>query len=417
MNLYFTNRVHSVYFYENTVTFALDVPISKSSTGLSFITKWICDGIDDIDMLTNKLALEFNLSDNTEEVKNMILSSTIYEQSLKDVFTFNVKEANLSPKINGILGRRYPQIVHVELTGTCNFECSHCYKNATHNGDYIDYELLHDKIYNRLKGIVPAIHFTGGEPTLHKHFADIVDLFCQDYIIQLSTNGSRIVYYPIDLFKKFQAIDVSLYGLSPDEYQINTGNANAFENVKQGCMNLKAASINYRVTVVLNNNNWIQMEDYIKYAIDVGAKNISFSVPMISGKNLSPSSDKWVISADTRKMIYKKLRWLQNTYKDIISIKDWTRNNYSDMWKFYPLDDSLRCGAGKGDWWMSEKFSFRPCSFLPNEYLNIDYQTWHEYLLCESEIDWKGAKTSLELFAQKNNLSLTDICPIFRKEG
>lgn len=84
------------------------------------------------------------------------------------------------------------------------------------------------------------------------------------------------------------------------------------------------------------------------------------------------------------------------------------------MWKMSPMDDSLRCGAGKHTWWMSEKFTFRPCAFLPDEYVNLDYNTWKDYIANNYKIDWKKAENALELFAADNNLEITDLCTIFR---
>ena len=85
------------------------------------------------------------------------------------------------------------------------------------------------------------------------------------------------------------------------------------------------------------------------------------------------------------------------------------------MWKTYPLDNSLRCGAGKNSWWMSEEISFRPCPYLPEQYVDLDYDTWYKYITGEQDIDWGEARNSLELFANQKKLNITDMCSIFRK--
>lgn len=267
----------------------------------------------------------------------------------------------------------------------------------------------------RLKGIIPVVHFTGGEATLHKDFEKIINLFSNGYILQLTTNGSKITSYPIEIFKKFQSIDVSLYGLSAEEYKNNTGNSQAFYLVTEGCRALKSADINYRTTLVLNNNNWHQMEDYVRYAIAVGADSFGFALPMTSGKLINAADNKWYLSKDIKRKIYRTYRLICDKYSDNIKISDWYRYDYSEMWKEYPADDSLRCGAGRTNWWMSENFTFRPCAFLPNEYINLDYATWYSYISNQHEIDWKRARKGLELFASDKNLDITDFCPIFRK--
>lgn len=414
MNIYFSNQIKSLYFFDTCVTFPFEIPIMKSSAGFSYVISCMCNGINNMDRIVYQLIDKFNVKDSFQAVKEMILSNTIDENSIKKAFTLDVNEANLSPKVNGMWGQKYPQILHIELTNTCNYMCDQCYKNAQQRGTYVEYDSLKERIYDELKGIVPVIHFTGGEPTIHENFQEIVELFHEDYALQLTTNGSKIVSYPIDVFKKFEAIDISLYGLSAEEYRINTGNANSFYLVKDGCQKLKESNINFRVTVVINNENWSQMEDYVQYAIEVGAESIGLALPMQSGKLLTSDTDKWSLSQDTKKLIYRKYRDIQKEYGGKIQILNWNRSNYSEMWKMSSVDDSLRCGAGKHTWWMSEKFTFRPCAFLPDEYVNLDYNTWRDYITNNYEIDWKKAKNTLELFASDNNLDITDLCTIFK---
>lgn len=415
MNIYFSKELKSLDFYDYYVSFQFDMPILKHSIGLSYVLFCMCNGINDLEKLSFELIDKFNVNSNLTNVINMILFYTIEDESIKKAFTFNIIEANHFLKINGMFGKKYPKILHIELTGTCNYACSHCYKNATYNGKYVEYDILKEKIYSKFKGVVPAIHFTGGEPTLHGKFSEIVDLFNRGYDLQLTTNGSQISSYPIEIFRNFQAIDISLYGLSEKEYAINTGNANAFELVKKGCNMLSVANIDFRVTLVINNHNWHQIEDYVRYAISVGAKSIGLSLPMQSGKLINKNVDKWYLTKETRKNIYKEFRNIQKKYSDKIKIKDWDRSEYSSMWKSYPADNSLRCGAGKNSWWMSEKYTFRPCSFLPDQYMDLDYDTWYSYITNEKEIDWTKARNSLELFASDNGLNIVDFCSVFRK--
>ena len=157
------------------------------------------------------------------------------------------------------------------------------------------------------------------------------------------------------------------------------------------------------------------MEDYVRYAIDVGAESIGFALPMQSGKLLTSTTDKWFLTDEIRKKIYRNFRYIRKVYNEKINILDWSRSNYSEMWKTTTKDDSLRCGAGKNTWWMSEKFTFRPCAFLPNEYMNLDYDTWFNYITNKKVINWSKARGTLELFANEHNLDIIDLCSIFRK--
>lgn len=415
MNIYFSKEINRIYFFGDSVSFHMVKPISILNRGLSFVVFCITQGINEMDRIAHELANKFNVIDDMDNIKKMVLSCTIENKSLERVFTLDINNANISPKILGVMGKRYPETLHMELTGACNFRCSHCYKNATYKGKYVEFDWIRSKINDKFKGSISVIHLTGGEPTLHRDFSKIVNLLCEDYILQLTTNGSRILSYPIELLKKFSAIDISLYGLTADEYLFNTGDARAFERVKAGCIYLSESNIKFRVTLVINNDNWHQMEDYVQYAIDVGADRIGFGLPSNGGKLLLDTPDKWYIVPETKKKIYRKFREIQNNYRDTIGITEWARTAYSDIWKSNTKDESLRCGAGTKDWWMSEKYTFRPCSFLPEEYVTLDYEQWYGYITNVNEVDWAKARKCLELFAEKNNREITDFCSIFRQ--
>lgn len=413
--IYVSESVNSITFYANSVTIIADKTIEKNNAGISFILFNICNGINDVSEIAKKISEQFYINTSLDEIIEKILVSTMTDEELGEIVTCDISRANLFPNTSGVFGMRYPKLVHIELTNICNFKCTHCYKNALSEGAFMDLSTLERYIYAPLKGIVPIIHFTGGEPTLHKHFEKIVHMFQNGFLLQLTTNGSRIKSYPVEIFECFQAIDISLYGLSSKEYGENTGHPEAFEFVKENCCSLHERKIDYRITTVLNKHNMYNMENYIRFAIEVGASSVSFSLPMQSGRAMSTLDNKWNLTPEDRRYIYRSFRELQIKYHDEIHIKEWYRSNYSNMWKFYPLDDSLRCGAGKNDWWISEKFRCRPCSFLPPQYIDLEYESWIRYIAGQEEIDWAAARNSLEHFAVNNKFSITDICPIFKK--
>lgn len=414
MNIYFSSKIRNLYFYEDTVIFPFNDNNMTVNKGVAYVVHSICKGKNDINEIAENMIADFNLSEDINDVRKMILESTLGDSKIKNAFTSERDNANFHPRIDGLYGKRYPQLLHIELTGACNFSCSHCYKRANHEGTYIDTDLLINKVCDSIKGIVPVLHLTGGEPTLHKDFAQIVNMLKGDFILQLSTNGSNIHRYPISLFKTFDAIDISLYGLSEREYQDNVGNGIAFTKVKQACQALAKENIKFRNTVVLNNNNWRDMEQYILFSIDNRADGIAFSHPFYSGKLIDDHVDKWNLNEKTKREIYVLYRQLFEKYGKIINIMPWTRTSYSSMAKYVPEDGSIRCRAGKNNWWMSEKLVFKPCSLLPDEYISMDYNSWYQCIDGESNIDWYRALKSLQVFASEHKMEVTEICSVFK---
>lgn len=231
--------------------------------------------------------------------------------------------------------------------------------------------------------------------------------------MQLTTNGTNISNIETNVFQAFQAIDISLYGLSNDEYFVNTKMQGAFDKLIESCRLLYDNKINFRQTLVLNNNNWKFMEDYLMLAIDLGATTFSFSLPVLSGKLLQSSNPIWSVSKDTTDLIYRNYRKLVNKYRDKIDIIPWKRTQYSSVWKDKSMNGELFCSAGSLSWWMSEKFDFRPCALLPQEYLQLPYEQWLHYVESKENIDWHGAYNRINTHANKYHRKPEDICSIF----
>lgn len=94
-------------------------------------------------------------------------------------------------------------LANVDLTNRCNLRCPICFANANQAG-YV-FEPDYDTIVKMLQMLrdqrpvpTPAVQFSGGEPTIHPRFVDIIkkaaDLkFAQ---IQVATNGIRFAREP-----------------------------------------------------------------------------------------------------------------------------------------------------------------------------------------------------------------------------
>ena len=78
-----------------------------------------------------------------------------------------------------------------ELTNRCNFSCVHCIRSE--DGPHHDLPVtIVDKVLREVQNYQPIrlVAFTGGEPTLHPQFADIVELVTgAQYPYTFVTNG------------------------------------------------------------------------------------------------------------------------------------------------------------------------------------------------------------------------------------
>ncbi len=130
---------------------------------------------------------------------------------------FPQKLAAVREARNGIVDTSYPVSVELSLTDKCNFECDWCSdlmlraKQNGHMQERVVYSLLDDLAEGGTKGVVIE---GGGEPTLHKSFANITRRIGETGMAAgLITNGSKFDYE--DVFGVFEWVRVSLDVSSP----------------------------------------------------------------------------------------------------------------------------------------------------------------------------------------------------------
>ena len=107
------------------------------------------------------------------------------------------------------------KVVYCNITYHCNNACSHCISHNVrrHSQKQItidDYRLLIDK-----NGVSSCDYMviSGGEPTLHSSFCDIVQL-CYQYTkhIIVYSNGRKLFNLPDNVLNKIERIIVPIYG-------------------------------------------------------------------------------------------------------------------------------------------------------------------------------------------------------------
>ncbi|MBS3809589.1 MAG: radical SAM protein [Desulfobacterales bacterium] len=108
-----------------------------------------------------------------------------------------------------------PPSINLDLTTACNFACPHCVDSAIINtGGYLPLEDVKKSI-DTLKshGLLSVILLGGGEPTLYKHFGEVVR-YIKDRGLQLGivTNGSKLerVTETASLLEKHDWVRLSL---------------------------------------------------------------------------------------------------------------------------------------------------------------------------------------------------------------
>ena len=66
----------------------------------------------------------------------------------------------------------------IQIDERCNLHCAHCFVSANEQGQTMGYDDIVEKVIPRLNACrVDRVTLTGGEPTIHPEFLDVVRAF------------------------------------------------------------------------------------------------------------------------------------------------------------------------------------------------------------------------------------------------
>jgi radical SAM protein with 4Fe4S-binding SPASM domain len=107
-------------------------------------------------------------------------------------------------------------IVVWNITRTCNLRCIHCYSDsmAQQYPGELTWEQMQTVVNDLAAYEIPSLLFSGGEPLIHPHFFDLVDLATEKGLkLTISTNGTLITP---EKAARLKAANVAYVGISLD---------------------------------------------------------------------------------------------------------------------------------------------------------------------------------------------------------
>ena len=253
--------------------------------------------------------------------------------------------------LNGGLVR--PISVKLRLTDNCNLKCYYCsYKDNLNSGSMTEEDL--GPIFDKLKELgVKSIVFTGGEPTCHDKFDDIVQLLKFDYNFDLAliTNG----VLPIKTLPYFEWVRFSLDTV--DKYTYIRSKRE--DKLKDVMFNIQRAveeknTNNLKVTIgvqaIINKDNFDyqfkKIENVIQFAYTIGADYVQIR-PL---ENYKYTEDEVVIIDGNIKALKEKDLGIKTIFTDY----KWNeiKNGYKKDYEGCPSADFIGMVDVKGDLYM-----------------------------------------------------------------
>ena len=164
--------------------------------------------------------------------------------------------------------------LEVAITGKCNFNCNYCNRFSANLDLKSFYKVLksNNKIHH--------IQVTGGEPTTHPAFFDIMNC-CKEHCLTLglSTNGSAHIH----TYMRSQA---DRYSISFDDYLMDELIKRGYKNPINILLNIiQLIREGYYVDIglVIDERNVDRIEEIIKYLLGLGVNDIKLSTSTKSG--------------------------------------------------------------------------------------------------------------------------------------
>lgn len=210
-----------------------------------------------------------------------------------------------------------PIRIYFEITLSCNLHCRYCYNNS---GIPRKKELNINEIFRALNNFkkqnILDIRFTGGEPTCHKDWFEIMAYAKKlGFAVSCNTNGAYIDKSISERFAKLnlEQVTVSLDG-NKENHERNRGR-NTFDRTISNLKLMHDLGVNLRINTLINKYSINDVEFLVDIASKY-AKEINFFTIVFLGRGLHIESSDGV-SVDEHLKISQKIKKLKKKYSHL----------------------------------------------------------------------------------------------------
>ena len=186
------------------------------------------------------------------------------------------------------------KMFYLYLSAGCNLHCRHCWITPTFvqgkpvPAECLDFDLLKIAVAEAKPMGLSTAKLTGGEPTLHPQFRQVVDfLTAQGLDLSMETNGTRIDRdLAVHLVSKTNLRRVAVSLDSPDaaEHDRFRGVPGAFDDAVRGIGHLVAAGLRPQIIMSVYRGNLERIGGLSELAMKLGAVSVKFNPVTRSGR-------------------------------------------------------------------------------------------------------------------------------------
>ncbi len=215
----------------------------------------------------------------------------------------------------------YPEKIYIRLNQVCNLSCSFCLINEKSQ------ELSTEQLKKVLKTLqlngVKKVKLTGGEPTLHTGFIEIVKYSIDLGLEPVIYSNLYISENIIEQLKKYHiSVSTSIHG--DEKFHDSITCEGAYKKTYTNILKLIAANIPVTIHMVIMNKNYDLAEVVIQDAIRSGVEKVTFQTLIPRGRGIELFDQGEEIMDIRRKL--ESLYPLEEKYKSDIKI------SFSDLY-------------------------------------------------------------------------------------
>ena len=203
--------------------------------------------------------------------------------------------------------------IDVKITFQCNNYCQFCVQGKKRDrfGAKTLKEVVDFLEKSKAEGYEEVV-FTGGEPTVHPNFLEMVSTAKKlGFFVQIQTNGRTFSYK--DFCQKLIDLGVnefgpSLHGASPATHDFLTSSPGSFDQVIRGIKNLKELNQRVITNSVITSRNFKELPQLARLLVSLGVDQFQLAFVHILGS--AAANKDWLVPKKTEIMpeVKKALR-------------------------------------------------------------------------------------------------------------
>jgi len=241
-------------------------------------------------------------------------------------------------------------LLYLYVSGSCNLACRHCWITPTFqkgtgndNGQHIKLSYVKKAIQEARPLGLRSVKLTGGEPTIHPHFRDIVNMITdEEFRIVIETNGMLFEKKLAQFLKEKSPnafISVSVDGAAAEIHESLRGVKGSYQKTLAGIRNLVDVGFHPQLICTLHKGNVHQVEEVVALGEKLECGSVKFNLLQQIGRGEEFSRDNGLQPTEILEL-YRRLE------KELIP-QSYVPIHFDIPFAFHPISRLLRSSSGR----------------------------------------------------------------------